>query len=123
VVTAAAAAAAVAAAATPSTTVTAAVSTAATATSRSATAAATSAAAATAAAAATMQVSLELKVLAEARLGDGAFDTQWRRQLLHYLDELRIEVLELHARSRRCRCREASPAGGWQASYNTCEMR
>jgi hypothetical protein len=93
VVTAAAAAAAVAAAATPSTTATAAASAAATATARSATAAATSAAAATAA---TMQVSLELKVLAEARLGDGAFDTQWRRQLLHYLDELRIEVLELH---------------------------
>jgi len=118
--TAAAAAAAVAAAATPNTAASAAASTAATATARSAAAAAASTAAATAAAGATMQVSLELQVLGEARLGGGAFDTHWRRELLHYLEELRIEVLELHAslRARQAgaeRLQRAAEviAGGW----------
>jgi len=107
--TTAAAAAAVAAAATPSSAVSATASTAAIATARSA-AAAASTAATTATTADTMQVSLELKELGEARLGGGAFDAQWRRELLHYLEELRIEVLELHASLRARQARGAVAA-------------
>ena len=50
----------------------------------------------TAAAAAALQVSLHLK----AHIRDPSFDKQWFKQwrceLLHYLDHLRLKIVELH---------------------------
>ena len=82
---------AAAAAADTATTATAAASTASTASDGSAAAATTT----TAAAAAAQQISLHLKV-SKAHL-DPALHEQWRCELLHDLDHLRLKVVELHS--------------------------